>query len=220
MLFRSYITLTILLIFTYTRAGWIGLAAFLLIVGLLKYRRALIVSFISVGLLFAIFFPLNSFLIKNYNINLQKNNLIGRLTARSEEADSLAWRQSLVVESIPLIRRHLFFGYGYGTFPIIWEANRSNIHLYDDSAEAHNDYLRLALEVGLSGLAIYILMLTWLFITIIKPIHHESEQPRHLVFFASIIVFFLLSVTDNMLHHTPVMWWLWAIWGIWMADVS
>lgn len=216
----TYATLIILLIFTYTRAAWVGLAIFFLIVGILRYRKALIITFITVGLLFAIFFPLNAILIDNFNINLQSNTLVGRLTSRSEDADSIAWRQSLITESVPLIREKILWGYGYGTFPLIWEANRDNTHLYDDSAEAHNDYLRLALEVGIIGLIIYVLLLIRLFVLAIKPVHHESNQPKHLFFFASIIVFFALSITDNMLHHTPVMWWLWTIWGMWAADIS
>lgn len=215
-----YAVLSVLLIFTYTRAAWVGLAAFLLVVGILKYRRTLIITFVSVGLLFAIFFPLNKILIDYFNVNLQKNTLVGRLTMRSEEADSVAWRQDLIVESIPLIRKQLFWGYGYGTFPTIWEINRSKTHLYDDSAEAHNDYLRLALEIGFIGLATYLFVLLRLFWLATKPVHHESDQPKHLFFFASIIVFFLLSITDNMLHHTPVMWWLWAVWGMWTADIN
>lgn len=210
----------LLLIFTYTRAAWLGFAAFLLIIGILRYRKSLIIVFIFTGILFSLFFPIHQLLLRNYGINLQNNNLIARLTSRSEEADSISWRQSLITETIPIILQRPLFGYGYGTFPLVWENIRSKAHFYDDSSEAHNDYLRLALEVGLVGLTLYLFILIKLFIISAKPVHHESDQPKHLFFFASIIVFSLLSVSDNMLHHTPVMWWLWTIWGMWMADIN
>ena len=210
----------LLLIFTYTRAAWLGFTAFLLVIGILKYRKSLIIVFIFTGILFSLFFPINQLLSKNYGINLQNNNLIARLTSRSEEADSISWRQSLITETIPTILQRPLFGYGYGTFPLVWENIRSKTHFYDDSSEAHNDYLRLALEVGLVGLALYLFILIKLFIISAKPVHKEFDNPKHLFFFASLIVFFLLSFSDNMLHHTPVMWWLWTIWGMWTADTN
>ena len=41
---------------------------------------------------------------------------------------------------------------------------------------------------------------------------------KNAIFVTSIAVYLILSLSDNMLHHTPVIWWLWALWGKWSAE--
>ena len=53
----------------------------------------------------------------------------------------------------------MYVGYGFGAFERVWSDNRSLDHQFDDSAEAHNDYLRIALELGLVGLFVYVALL-------------------------------------------------------------
>jgi len=199
----TYILLTALLLFTYTRAALVGLLVFFIIIGIRRYKKMLIWLIASLTLFYLLFYPLNAFLIKNYNYSLQQIPLLERVTSRNEEADSIAWRQSLLRETLPLIQAQPFLGYGYGTFPIVWEANRSSQHQWDDSAEAHNDYLRILLELGLLGLILYLLLLA-------KLVYRYKHS---LYLFAWLAVFIVLGLSDNMLHHTPVMWLMWSWWG-------
>ena len=86
------------------------------------------------------------------------------------------------------------------------------VHLWDDSNEAHNDYLRFALELGVLGLGVYGLFLLSLLLRAAEEYRRSEERALlslHLV--AWILAFAAMSLADNMLHHTPVMW-LTAIW--------
>jgi len=230
-------SLIILLVFTYSRAAIIGLLLFFLITAGSRSRKLFSLMASAIILFYVVFFPLHGLLLDKYNINLQQIPIIGRLTGRNEDADSLEWRQSLLRQTAPLIAARPFFGYGFGTFQQVWIDNRSLKHQWDDSAEAHNDYLRIVVELGFAGLFSYILLLTRLlavakknpgklnkikinytklntinFVQFFSTLFNSVPQNRiHL--FAWILVFMIVSLSDNMLHHTPVMWLTFAYWG-------
>jgi len=210
----TYVMLLVLLLMTYTRAAYVGLFIFIITIGLLRYKKVL---YWTIGLcagFYLVFFPLNTFIEKNTDLSLQNVPLISRITSRNEDADSIEWRQALVRETIPIIYRNPVFGYGYGTFPEVWEENRGERHLWDDSAEAHNDYLRLFLEIGALGLALYIVLLGFLvYYTIHAYRYKKSNQKQYTYLVGWIVVMVAVSLTDNMLHHTPVMWLMWAWFG-------
>ena len=93
--------------------------------------------------------------------------------------------------------------------------NKGVENLFDNTSEAHNDYLKIAFESGLIGLFFYLSI----FFTLM---YHEFKNLLqghwiHFSFLLSLLVYLLMSVSDNMLHHTPVIWWLWAVWGYWAA---
>lgn len=234
-----FVILIILLLLTYTRAAWVGLAIYAAIMAVLSYRRpSLRILYVLAGV-YLILFPINDWLARNTALRLNENPLIARLTSRSEEADSVDWRLGLVRANLNLIVHgpRTLEGFGYGTFPTVWEHNRPEANQTDDSAESHNDYLRLAVEVGVVGLALYGLLLarlTWIAGRLVltppssyKTIETNKQKSRlrpvrerdlHLFLFGSIIVFGAVSLSDNMLNHTPVMWMIWSIWGTILAE--
>lgn len=212
--FPVLLFLVALILFTYTRAAWVGLFFFVCIIGVLNYRRALLGFLVGSGLLYIVLFPLNSFISDLIGYNLQQIPLISRITTRDEEADSIEWRQQLLNDSLPIIGQHPILGYGYGTFPVIWEAQRPVTNVLDDSAEAHNDYLRIAVELGFLGFMLYgFFLVTILRFAVSSYKQPWGKQPEYAFFVAWVAVFAIISFSDNMLHHTPVMWFMWAWWG-------
>jgi putative inorganic carbon (hco3(-)) transporter len=205
--------LLLLLIMTFTRGAWVGLAVFLLMIGALQYKKLLTwVLGISIGC-YIIFFPIDALVRQYTGSSLQEYQIVQRLTARNEDSDSIAWRLALVEETIPIIAMRPILGYGYGTFELVWGDNRNMIHLWDDSAEAHNDYLRFSLELGIVGLVLYSLLL---FLLLVRSgiLYYEERDKEHTIalhLIAFILAFSAMSLADNMLHHTPVMW-LTAVW--------
>lgn len=195
---------------TYTRIAWIGVALFIIIMGLKYFRKPLFIFIGSVILLYTIFFPINKFLIYNFNVNLQANPLIARLTTRNEDADSIQWRADVASKVIPLWQKHPVIGYGYGAFAKVWDVNKTVSNIWDNTSEAHNDYLKIGFETGIIGLVFFLVIFTNLL--------YIAWKKRNLVFIASILVYLTLSLSDNMLHHTPVIWWMWAVWGVWSAE--
>ena len=207
----------VLLAMTYTRAAWVGLIVFLVITGIL-YSKKIIYWLAGVLLIgYVILFPLNQWLWQKTSFTLESYSLVSRITGNNDEADSVQWRQAVARESWPLIGARPWLGYGYGTFPMVWSDNRPITHLWDDSAEAHNDYLRLFLETGIVGLLLYSFFLSNLLIRSLKK-NTQVYLNKHIFLTGSIAVFVVISLSDNMLHHTPVMWPLWVLWGAMLAE--
>ncbi|MFH1766715.1 MAG: O-antigen ligase family protein [Patescibacteria group bacterium] len=216
-----YILLLVLLALTYTRIAFVGLAVFLVIIGLIKYRKMLIIVTITAVSFYALIPVANTILIKYANTNLESYTIIHRLTTRNQDADSITWRSSLIKESLPIIYKEPLMGYGYGTFPLVWEEQRALDHIWDDSSEAHNDYLRMLMEGGLIGIALYGLLLLKLLITSTKPLFKSVEKRyEYMYFFAWVLIFGGMGLTDNMLSHTPVMWLTFAWWGAVLANMK
>jgi O-antigen ligase len=204
---------------TYTRAAWIGLVLFLVV---LTYFYSKIIFFTGVfGLaIFILFFiPIISTVDNIFHTQFEKNPLVSRIIHRDPNADSLSWRGQVLHDSIPLLMKRPIFGYGYGTFPTVWEQNRPPERAEDDSAEAHNDYLRLAIETGVFGIILYLSFLFSLFWFAIKKAKKHRQKLSLPIFCSTIAVFIVVSMSDNMLHHTPVMWLLWSYWGAALATL-
>ncbi len=201
---------------TYTRIAWIGLAAFILALSALYFHRVFYAILIGAALFYSLFYPLNDMLRRDYNFDLQQNGLIARLTTRNTEADSIKWRADVANKIIPLFQRRPLLGYGYGSFSRVWDYNKGVENIWDNTSEAHNDYLKVSFEVGAIGIGIFLAI----FISILarEGIILLRGGEINVVFCLSVIIYLLMSVSDNMLHHTPVIWWFAALWGYWISD--
>ncbi len=166
-------------------------------------------------LFFTMFYPLDNYLITNYNFNLQSINLISRLTTRNEDSDSVKWRTDLANKVLPLFAKKPVLGYGYGSFPKVWDDNKDITNIWDNTSEAHNDYIKVAFESGIIGLILFLGIFINLFYNQIS--FATKNRWMNIAFIASIAIYLVLSLSDNMLHHTPMIWWLWAVWGWWSA---
>lgn len=204
------------LAFTYTRIAWLSWLTFVLIIGFLRARWLTLRLTVVVTVLYLLFFPINAILESQFNTSLKKNPLIARITERSEDSDSISWRVDVYNKVVPLIVRRPLFGYGYGTFASVWDNYKGVKNIWDNTSEAHNDYLKLALEIGIAGLAAFLALFIGMFRR--AWAYGKKHHFKNAVFIASIPVYLVLSLSDNMLHHTPVIWWLWALWGMWLAE--
>ncbi len=204
--------------FTYTRIAWIGAIIFFMIVSMIYYKKIIIYFFAGIILFYALFYPLNNYLIINYNFNLQSFSLISRLTARNEDSDSIKWRADVANRVFPLFVKKPILGYGYGSFPKVWDDNKDVTNIWDATSEAHNDYIKVAFESGIIGLILFLgIFINLLYNQIGFAVKNNWTN---IAFVASIIVYLILSLSDNMLHHTPMIWWLWAVWGWWAAETK
>ena len=207
------ILLLLIIAFTYTRIAWIGAGLFFVILGMAYYRKILALALVAIALFFALFYPFNNYLIQNYNINLQTSGLIARLTSRNEDSDSIKWRLNLADKILPLFRQRWLLGYGYGAFPKVWDDNKDIGNLWDTTSEAHNDYIKVAFESGVVGLLLFLFIFASL---LYRQINFAVKNRwTNIVFISSIGIYLIFSLSDNMLHHTPMIWWLWAVWGVW-----
>lgn len=203
---------------TYTRIAWIGTLILFIIIGVVYYKKTFVYILAGTALLYGLFFPFNTFLISNFNVNLQSISIISRLTARNEDSDSIKWRTDVANKVIPLFTKKPILGYGYGSFPKVWDDNKDVTNIWDNTSEAHNDYIKIAFESGIIGLILFL----GIFISLLYNQISFGVKNKwiNIVFIASIIIYLVLSLSDNMLHHTPMIWWLWAVWGWWAAQTK
>lgn len=195
------------LLFTYTRGAYLGFAVVQIILGLKYYRKYI---FIGVGSIIGLLLGwqlLNAVMISTFNYNLNDNDLLRRVTIRAEEADSLAWRVEVFKQMAPKTLPSPFLGYGLGNFVTLRKLG--DIGLFDDP-EAHNDYLRLAIEIGFVGLLLYLFFWISLLTTFWR--HYRSHQETSwqkkyaLLGMALIMALLGMSLGDNVLQGTAVMW--------------
>lgn len=75
---------------------------------------------------------------------------------------SVSTRQTIAAQSVDLVRQYGPVGSGLGTFDKVYRLaeDPASVDLYFVN-HAHNDYLELAVELGLPGIALMLLFVTW-----------------------------------------------------------
>lgn len=198
---------TIALLFTYTRGAWIGLVIALTVLGVVKYRRQLLIVVGSLALLALSWQGLNAIVISVFNVDLESIPIVSRITSRDEDADSINYRVDTFNAMAPRVLDKPLFGHGLGTFVVLRQ--QGDIGLFDDP-EAHNDYLRLAVETGLLGLAFYLMFFVSLFRrAVINYLIAKSgswQKNYTLGCIAVLLAFGAMSISDNILQGTALIW--------------
>src|SRR5690606_31656759 len=111
-----------------------------------------------------------------------------------------------------LIWERPILGNGLGSFTLVRARITSNPY---EAWEAHNDYLRLAIETGLLGILSYVILILSILIKIISLlIYNKKNQPDMYLWiiglFGLAIGFFAMSISDNILRNTAMQWAFWA----------
>jgi len=194
------IGLSVFLLFaTYTRSALACLSFFVLIFGILKYRRMLLVG--------ALLFLAAYFLSDVFRERLWE--LISL-----DPYGSIVWRFKLWKDILPLSLWQPWFGYGLGTFEKLTEFYRG---FSLGSLEAHNDYLKIFIENGIIGLTAYFWVIIGLLFSLWK-IFKKTIKKEKIIGLGLLVITISLIVAasfDNILRTTALQWNLWIIFGGW-----
>ncbi len=93
---------------------------------------------------------------------------------------------------VDAIRQEPFFGHGIGAARFVLNEEDPLAELIGTTA-AHNEYLRIATDVGLVGLAVFVASMVAWCLTLSRPL---VRRERFMLRFA-FLIFALLSITDN-----------------------
>jgi len=205
----------ILLILTYSRGAWLAFSTILLLLGVLKYRKLLLKSLVIIFLSVVLILSINWFIPKDYNSSSILNFNPSRRITESfslKQNSSISWRIELWGQMLNVFWEKPILGHGIGSFEKESFRKRG---FYAGSYEAHNDYLRLAIELGLVGLTIYILLILIILkniIKIYKNLYDEDLKIFCLCFLCLFVSLFLASFIENILRNTIIQWlfWSWA----------
>jgi O-antigen ligase len=208
------------LLFTYTRGAWLGFAIVLAVIGVFR-RPLLAIGVVVAVLLFAFGYPaIQRTVLDVTTFDLNRIPVIARVLDRNAEESSLDWRAAIWENMRQKVMERPLVGHGLGVFPIVRQYQVSG---YDVGVEAHNDYLRLAVETGFLGLGLYLLLLTTLIITTFRRAWRLRQTPDG-TYAASIAgvsaALAFMSYYDNLLQATSVMWAFWIVLAAYLSNAD
>ena len=188
----------VLLTLTFTRGAWLALVLTFSIIGLIKYRRMLVVMALIMILVYAAVEPIRS----RVDVIWQYN-----------PGNSIAWREGIWNDGVNIAKEKIFQGYGTGTAQeILLEARGPEA----GSPDPHNDYLKLFIENGLVGVLAYAALIQTLLYNLIKGYKNSPDvkmKDLYLTLFAFSVALFTLSSADNILRNTALQWAFWTVIG-------
>lgn len=195
---------------TYTRGAWIGFAIAVLILGLMRYRSLFVAG--AVALVIAAFaFP---------GTVHKVNQRFGDLSSRSESTASSSWTWRTGEW-----RRMVHYGYdrpltgeGFGSYTrlTVREFGTEDPH-YQTIADpthpaisaegfaAHNDYVKMFVEMGLPGLLLWFAVLSGLATVPWRLRRIDSLAPWAAAAVAVAVALAVMSASDNIQAYTVVL---------------
>jgi len=187
-----------------TRGAWVAFIAMFLVYGLTKNRKA--VLFIGIIL----------FLIYLFNpiINQRVNDIF-----QPKYNSSFQTRINVLERTLPALKQAPIIGYGFGSFEAI-NLKYNEEAIYYESLMAHNDYLRIIIELGIVGLLTYLLLLILLLLKLYKIYKNSSDFELKNLTYGLIILWIgglAISAGDNFLRTIPVQYIFWGYTGALLA---
>lgn len=191
------------LIFTFTRSAWISLLCAIFTFGISKYRKPLIIILLVI-LALTLLVP---------EIFRRFADLSG---STYDGLDSFRWRLHLWRQMFGLFLTSPILGHGLGSFQQLSYAVQS------EYAAAHNDYLRLAIEIGALGLGIYLFLLfsiTRSAFSLYKRLCVPLFKAITLGFLSLCVAYIIIGLSDNLVRSTVVQLYFWTFAAV-MFNVS
>jgi O-antigen ligase len=198
--------LVLALLLTQTRGAWAGLLVSLGVIGFIRFRRLFAGGVFAVAMLIAILPTVNSITTDVFGVNLQTVPGVKEIVARQANQSSYQWRIDVWKDMGRRIQERPLFGFGLGAFPTV-----RSLQVFDffQGIGAHNDYLRLVIELGLIGSLAYAALLISIFVFLGRLYKSLQAHPLSLPVLGLIgfsAAFVVMSAFDNLLQSTPVMW--------------
>ena len=191
---------------TYTRSAWIAFAAAIVVLGLLRYRA--ILTFGTVAVVAAAFaVPGVVHAIDKRFADLSSNS--------ASNTNSYNWRTGEWRRMIPYGLHHPLDGTGFGTFPAdtlteFGLVSSTYVTLPDPSHPAdspkgfaaHNDYIRMLVELGFPGLVLWVLVLVCALGSAIAAVRVPALRSLAVAVGAVIAALMITSYSDNVQGYT------------------
>lgn len=190
---------TTMLVLTFTRGAWLALLMTVALIGIIKFRKLLVISFFVLLVLF----------VSSESVNTRVRDLI----PSNNQYSSIDWRIRLWEDSINYVQEEKLLGHGTGYAKELILQKRGESF---GSSDPHNDYLKIALENGYLGLGAYILIIFFLFSNLLSKYRKaELANFKVLILLTIGLTFSLytMSFADNILRNTALEWAYWTLIG-------
>ena len=188
----------IMLLATYTRGAWLGFIVSLTVFGALRLRRLLVFP-ASLAASLALWPTLLGPIYRRWT---------DIFDPRLYETSTVHTRLELWTTALTrLFPEHPVLGYGLGTFPQVYRGIRW-------VEAAHNDYLRVLIEGGVMGLALY-LWLLWAVVALgwrkFRCAKDDQSKDLAAAFLSVICGYLVIQVSDNLFGMPVVQFYFWAL---------
>ncbi len=183
---------------SFGRAGWISFIVAMLVIGLLRYRKLLLI--LPVVLIFAILLvPAISQRFSDISVAALTDRNSSTLGARIE-----VWKGA-----IDIAKDHIILGVGYGVGRYV-----VGDYLGQYSWMIHNDYLSVLLETGIIGVIMFVLWQGhWLYsiFVVFKNSKYDYDKILTLAILAIFVASLVSRMTDNSLQDSYRLYFLSAL---------
>jgi O-antigen ligase len=122
--------------------------------------------------------------------------------------NSLEWRLSLWAGIFENLKGHPIIGNGWGVFAS------------DVGVMAHNDYLRLAYEIGFAGLAAYCILFLVTIAFAFKGLWavQKTEAARYKIAICLVFGLVVMGLADNLARSTVILFYFWTLLVVLLTD--
>ncbi|MBI0576523.1 O-antigen ligase family protein [Neobacillus cucumis] len=217
------------LIFSGTRSGWVGVfigIAFMSVAAIIKNKylwKKWSLLLISLALIVIL---LN---------NLEKGTYTNRITTAVTDSYHIVTNESTGLEgssrlfiwekSIPLIKKYFWLGSGPDTFEFVFHAKPDELQRYFGDPniivdKAHNEYLQIAITLGIPALITYLLLLLYVFTRTLQAVKKAKDDEKILLFGLMATILGYLGQAFFNISTVPVAPLFWAVLGITLAKSS
>lgn len=198
------------LLFTYTRGAWVGFSIGFVVIGVLAHRRLLLLG--------AVLLAAASFAFPHQVSRVQQR--FGDLSSRSASSstNSLSWRTGQWSQMVHFGLDAPLAGHGFGSYPRLTVRQfGTEGHRYATvvtpalgSASprgftAHNDYLRMLVELGFPGLVLWAATLLGLMAAMLSAARIPGVRPYAVATAALILAIAVTSAADNLMGYTAAL---------------
>jgi O-antigen ligase len=146
------------------------------------------------------------------NINPEQSQIVSRIAQSFSFSpqSSIVWRINFWKAALHPLPQYLLFGYGAGTF------FQYAVHELNTQFDAHNDYLKLLVELGVAGLGIFIALFADIGSYGIRAIQRSNSLREKVM--ATTIVALLIGIVfesffDNLYQNTTFYWMFFVFFG-------
>lgn len=177
--------LVVLQVFALNRGTWIALFLGTLISSIFYKKKIQFRWFVLAGMLVALFFA---------GQIITRFSDIDRVDESGRTHNTFEGRVEYWQKIIPLIAKRPVIGYGVGT------SEEVTYKYLKNETPPHNDYVRLALEIGVPGAMIYMLFLFFELLRNFKKALSKDLWQINYPMFILILYFSIISITQNIVY--------------------
>ena len=195
-----FVSNLILAVSSLTRGVWNGIIAAFMVFAGIKNVKWLISGLIVFFLFFVFVEPIN-------------NRVMDVI--RPSADSSFTTRLTIIKSTLPAFVSSPLFGYGFGAFDMV-HLDYNEQAVFWESPQAHNDYLRLLIELGIVGLFVYLAVFISLFL-LISRLYKKYKETNFETYLLSIALLWVaagvISIGDNFLRTVESQQIAWAYTG-------